>query len=51
MSFIKRHHNIEQVLFWPNLASSHCAAIAMNFLEEKTPQGRPIETVWEILED
>ena len=34
MPFINRHHNIEQVLFWSNLASSHCTAIAMNSVDE-----------------
>ncbi|CAF3738219.1 unnamed protein product [Rotaria socialis] len=40
MPFLNSYHNIEKVLFWPDLTSSHYAASA-----------RPFETIWQILEE
>jgi len=57
--FIKQHHEINEVLFWPDLASSHYAKIVQDYLKmEKVefvpkqdnppnvPQARGIETFW-----
>lgn len=57
--FIKQHHEIDEVLFWPDLATSHYANTVKNFLvEEKVdfvqkkdnppnvPQARGIELFW-----
>ncbi|CAF3358579.1 unnamed protein product [Rotaria socialis] len=54
----------KKVLFWPDLASSHYTASVTDFFEEKNinlvpkeknpqncPQARPIETIWQILEE
>ena len=65
MPFLNSYHNIEKVLFWPDLASSHYAASVTGFFEEikninlvpkeknpqNCPQVRPIETIWQILEE
>ncbi|CAF3474502.1 unnamed protein product [Rotaria socialis] len=64
MPFVNSYHNIENVLFWYDLASSHYAASVTDFFEEKNiklvpkeknpqncPQARPIETIWQILEE
>ena len=64
MSFIKTYHNKENILFWPDLATSHYAESVISFLEEQNinvvpkeknpqncPQTRPVETIWQILEE
>ena len=64
MPFINKHHNLKQVLFWPDLATSHYAGSVTDFFEEQNicfvpkeknpqncPQARPIETLWSLLED
>ena len=35
MSFIKTYHNKENILFWPDLATSHYAESVISFLEEQ----------------
>ena len=62
MSFIGSKHKREDVLFWPDLASLHCARQTQELLEREgipfvpkeqnppcCPQLRPIEDVWAIL--
>ena len=58
--FIKRHHNKEKVLFWPDLPSSHYGHDVLQYLNENdvqfvdkkfNPQARPIETLWSILKN
>ena len=62
--FINKYHNNEKVLFWPDLASSHYANSVIEFFEEQNidfvpreknpqncPQARPVETIWQILEE
>jgi transposase len=56
--FIQKHHKIENVVFWPDLATIHYANIVKNEIEEKVslvlkeqnppnvPQLRPIEKFW-----
>lgn len=59
LPFIAQHHSVEQVLFWPDLASAHYAKDCTDWLEEQNiqfvskrdntpnwPQGRPIEKFW-----
>ena len=61
---IKSHRNKEQVLFWPDLASSHYGHDVSQYLNENDvqfvdkefnpqncPQARPIETLWSILKN
>jgi hypothetical protein len=60
--FINDNHAKENVLFWPDLASSHYSKIVTKYLEDNSikfvekkfnpqncPQARPIETFWSIL--
>uniref|UniRef100_A0A158P562 Tc1-like transposase DDE domain-containing protein n=1 Tax=Tetranychus urticae TaxID=32264 RepID=A0A158P562_TETUR len=57
--FIEKYHRIEDILFWPDLASSHYQKDVLKFLENKKisfvkkkentpnlPQARPIEKFW-----
>lgn len=59
LPFIKIHHNLDQVLFWPDMASSHYEKKVVEWLKDKkvdfvakdenapnVPQARPIETFW-----
>ena len=61
--FINRHHENNNVLFWPDLASSHYSkqdqefpqANNIKFVQRQqnppnVPQARPIETIWSLLE-
>ena len=58
LSFINRHHKNDNVLFWPDLASSHYSKQVQEFLQANNikfvqrqqnppnfPQARPIETI------
>ena len=60
--FIKSHHNKENVLFWPDLASSHYGHDVLQYLNQNDvqfldkefnpqncPQAHPIETLWSVL--
>ena len=62
--FIKIYHLNDKVLFWPDLASSHCSNMVTSYLDQNNiqfvdkhfnpqncPQTRPIETVWSILKN
>ena len=59
--FINRYHNIEQVLFWPDLASSHYAAMMTKSFDEQNNNFVSREkihrhvlliiTIWQILEE
>jgi transposase len=62
--FIKHYHKSSEVLFWPDLATSHYSSSVTQFLEEQNihlvpkeqnpqncPQARPVETLWSILEE
>lgn len=57
--FIKKYHNLENVLFWPDMASSHYRKDVIDWLEKEgvdfvrksenapnVPQARPIEKFW-----
>ena len=57
--FILKYHEIDDILFWPDLASSHYAKIVTKYLNEKNvefvskgenppnvPQARGIESFW-----
>lgn len=57
--FILKHHEIEDIVFWPDLATCHYANIVKDFLQEKAvdfvqkkdnppnvPQARGIEKFW-----
>ena len=33
--FITKYHNLQDVLFWPDMATSHYAKIVINYLEQK----------------
>jgi hypothetical protein len=59
--FIKKYHHVHNVLFWPDLATSHYAKIVTDHLNEQNiefvpkklnppnlPQARPIEQFWAI---
>ena len=59
MPFINLYHDPNKVLFWPDLASSHCASNVIDFFDEQKiesvpkeknpqncPQARPVETLW-----
>ena len=61
--FIKYHHKDDNILFGPDLGSSHCSkqvqnlltAQQINFVQHQqnpsnVPQTRPIETIWSLLE-
>ena len=61
--FINCHHKNDNVLFWPDLASSHYSKQVQEFLQvnnikfinvnkilRNVPQARPIETIWSLLE-
>lgn len=60
--FIKRHHSVRNVLFWPDLASCHYTQAVRSELEAagidyvgksenapNVPQARPIEMFWGIM--
>ncbi|XP_031634119.1 uncharacterized protein LOC116347595 [Contarinia nasturtii] len=60
--FIENHHARDEIMFWPNLASSHYAKKTLNWLTEQNipfvpkednppniPQARPIEDFWSVL--
>lgn len=64
MPFINSYHDLNRVLFWPDLATSHYATTVTDFLEQQgiclvpkeknpqnCPQARPVETLWSILEE
>jgi transposase len=64
MPFINNHHSKDNVLFWPDLASSHYSNsvtryfdqngiqfVSRNFNPQNCPQSRPIETLWSILKN
>ena len=64
LALINKHHQGDKYLFWPDLASSHYAKQAMEWLDEhnilfvhraanppNVPQARPIEDFWSILVD
>jgi len=57
--FIQEHHKNDQVVFWPDLASSHYSSKALEYLSDKNievvpknynpancPELRPIEDFW-----
>ena len=59
VSFIKEHHEKDQVVFWPDLASSHYSNKALEYLSDQKidvvpknynpancPELRPIEGFW-----
>lgn len=59
LPFLSEHHEINDVLFWPDMATSHYAKQVTGYLEEKNinfvhkadnapnvPQARGIETFW-----
>ena len=61
LPFIQQYHNIDDVLFWPDLASIHYEKSVQNWLNtnhikfvQKTenppnvPQARPIERFWHL---
>ncbi|CAF1531164.1 unnamed protein product [Adineta ricciae] len=63
MPFINEHHLKENVLFWPDLASSHYSNTVTRYLDQNNvefvdrqfipqncPQARPIESLWSILQ-
>jgi transposase len=60
--FVKKHHKVKNIVFWPDLASCHYAKATLDWLTankirfvRKTdnppnvPQARPIESYWAIL--
>lgn len=62
VDFINLHHPDDEIIFWPDLASSHYARVTTQWLEEhnipfvprahnppNVPQARPIETFWALL--
>ena len=59
LPFIKKHHNLDEILFWSDMASIHYAADVCQWLKQQNinfvplnnnapniPQARPIETFW-----
>ena len=63
LPFIKKHHQNENILFWPDLASSHYAYSVLRCSESNNlpyvrrsqnppnvPQCRPIENIWALIE-
>ena len=59
--FIKKHHKIDEVVFWPDMASSHYSKIVTSHLKlenvefvarnenaPNVPHLRPIEKFWAI---
>ena len=59
LNFIHEHHRTDEILFWPDMASSHYANNVRSFLKEKNvhfveksqnapnvPEARGIETFW-----
>ena len=63
LPFIKYHHKGDNILFWPDLGSSHYSKQVQDFLmvhqinfvqhqqnPPNVPQARPIETIWSLLE-
>ncbi|CAF3429238.1 unnamed protein product [Rotaria socialis] len=64
MPFIESYHNKENVLFWPDLASSHYGHdviwclndnkvkfVPIEYNPQNCPQSCPIETLWSIIDD
>lgn len=62
LRFIRRHHNNDDFIFWPDLASCHYARLTQNWLTQNNipfvpkndnppniPQARPIEKFWALL--
>lgn len=62
LPFIQKHHSQDEIIFWPDLASSHYATSVCDFLMEQNvpfvekyenpanlPECRPIEQLWSIL--
>lgn len=62
MSFIKKYHDGDDILFWPDLASAHYARTTLQILRDldvpfvekecnppNLPQCRPIENFWGLL--
>ena len=62
LPFIKHHHKHDNILFWPDFASSHYSKQVQDFLTvnqisfvqrqqnpPNVPQARPIETIWSLL--
>lgn len=62
IKFIKKHHANDEIIFWPDLASSHYSFETQNWLKERNinfvpkkanppniPGARPIENFWSIL--
>ena len=60
LPFIKRHHRVEDVYFWPDKAKIHYGGAVTRWLAENgivfpeydknaqnVPQARPIETFWD----
>jgi hypothetical protein len=63
LPFINKHHQNDNILFWPDLASSHYSNQVQQFLQTNNvnyvrrhqnppnvPQARPIESLWSLLE-
>ena len=63
LPFINHHHKNDNILFWPDLASSHYSKQGQEFLQTNNikfverqqnppnvPQARPIETIWSLIE-
>lgn len=59
LPFLKKYHNIDDILFWPDLATCHYANVVQNWLKlnnidfvkkqenpPNVPQARPIEKYW-----
>ena len=58
LKFIEKYHLGDKYIFWPDLASSHCANKTSAWLNEQkipfvpnVPKARPIEDFWSILTD
>lgn len=62
LNFINDHHQEDEIIFWPDLASCHYARITRDWLAANNipfvprndnppniPQARPIETFWSLL--
>lgn len=62
LPFILKHHNLNDVLFWPDLARIHYAKVVIEWLNQQKidfvskerntphfPAGRPIERLWSLI--
>src|ERR1700722_9190289 len=62
--FIKKYHNLEDVLFWPDLATCHYAKLVQNYLQQEkvdflqkkknppnVPQARGIDKFWSMCKE